>query len=260
MDIKDLNNSQMILLTLLVSFVTSIATGIVTVTLLDQAPAPISRTINRVVERTIEKVVPSESGNTKVDTVIIKEEDLVVEAFNRGTKALVRIYAGDKPEEIDDTKFIGIGTTISEDGKVIVNSDLVSKEGSFVAKTDTGNYKIVFTSTKDALTLMKLDLPKDESGIQKKVSYVNYSDTTKLKVGQTVLAITNDPESVAPGIVTGTVSGNENTSSTVTISSVLSNKYMGSPILNTDAEIVGFVGTNGDSYNVIPTETIGSLQ
>lgn len=259
MDIKDLNNSQMILLTLLVSFVTSIATGIVTVTLLDEAPAPISRTINRVVERTIEKVVPSESVNTKVDTIIIKEEDLVVEAFNRGAKALVRIYDGDKPDEIDDNKFIGIGTTISEDGKVIVNSDFVSKEGSFVAKTDTGNYKIAFTSTQNALTLMRLDLPVNESGSQDKASYVNYSDTTELKVGQTVLAITNDPESVAPGIVTGIVSGNENTSATITISSVISNKYMGSPILNTDAEIVGFVGMNGDSYNVISTETIGSL-
>ncbi len=259
MDIKDLTNSQMILLTLLVSFVTSIATGIVTVTLLDQAPAPISRTINRVVERTIEKVVPSESGNTKVDTVIIKEEDLVVEAFNRGSKALVRIYAGDSTDKIDETAFVGIGTTISEDGKVIVNSDLISKTGSFVAKADTGNYKIIFTSTKGSLTLMKLDLPVDSSGSVMKASFVTYSDTAKLKVGQTVLAITNDPESVAPGIVTGIVPSNDIASSTVTISSALSNKYLGSPILNTDAEIVGFVDATGGSYVIIPTETIGSL-
>lgn len=259
MDIKDLNNSQMVLLTLLVSFITSIATGIVTVTLLAQAPAPISRTINRVVERTIEKVVPSDSGNTKVDTIVIKEEDLVVEAFNRGAKALVRIYNGGSIDNIDETEFVGIGTAISEDGKVIVSSDLVSKEGNFIAETDTGNYKITFTSTKDGLTLMNLILPVDSSGAKQKVSHVTYSDTEKLKVGQTVLAITNNPESVAPGIVTGIISGNETTSTTVTISSALSKKYVGSPILNTDAEIVGFVAQLGDQYSVIPTKSISSL-
>ena len=56
--IEGLNNTQIILLVLLVSFVTSIATGIVTVTLMDQAPPEITRTINRVVEHTVEKVVP----------------------------------------------------------------------------------------------------------------------------------------------------------------------------------------------------------
>jgi len=39
MDIKDLNKSQLILLAVLLSFVTSIATGITTVTLMQQAPA-----------------------------------------------------------------------------------------------------------------------------------------------------------------------------------------------------------------------------
>ena len=38
MDLEHLNKTQIILLTLLVSFVTSIATGIVTVSLLAQAP------------------------------------------------------------------------------------------------------------------------------------------------------------------------------------------------------------------------------
>ena len=47
MDIKDLNKSQLILLAILLSFITSIATGIVTVTLMQQAPSSVTVPINR---------------------------------------------------------------------------------------------------------------------------------------------------------------------------------------------------------------------
>ena len=61
MDIQDLNKSQLILLAILISFVTSIATGISTVTLMQQAPSSVTVPINRIVKQTIEKVVPVES-------------------------------------------------------------------------------------------------------------------------------------------------------------------------------------------------------
>src|SRR3990167_7621358 len=87
MDIKDLNKVQLILLALLLSFVTSIATGITTVTLMQQAPASVTVPINRIVRQTVEKIVPIE-GNTKVQTVVIKEEDLVVDAISKNQSAV----------------------------------------------------------------------------------------------------------------------------------------------------------------------------
>ena len=47
---ESLTKTQIVLLVLLVSFVTSLATGIVTVTLVNQAPQPVTHTINKVVE------------------------------------------------------------------------------------------------------------------------------------------------------------------------------------------------------------------
>jgi hypothetical protein len=44
MDIEELSKSQLIMLALLLSFVTSMATGIVTFSLMDQAPPAIAQT------------------------------------------------------------------------------------------------------------------------------------------------------------------------------------------------------------------------
>ena len=94
MELEELNKTQIVLLTLLVSFVTSIATGIVTVTLLDQAPPAVTQTINRIVERTVERVVPaSPSGpsvitTVKETTIVVKEEDLITESIDRNKRKM----------------------------------------------------------------------------------------------------------------------------------------------------------------------------
>ncbi len=98
MDIETLTKSQIVLLTLLVSFVTSIATGIVTVSLMDQAPPVIPQTINRVVERTVERVVPQEAQMattviTQEKTVTVKETDLIAQAVSRVRASAVRLHA-----------------------------------------------------------------------------------------------------------------------------------------------------------------------
>lgn len=127
MEIEELTKSQIILLVLLVSFVTSIATGIVTVSLLAQTPPAITQTINRVVERTVETVVPSESQSasvvTKETTVVVKEDDLIAESIGTGFEKLVRIYEG----TATSTPIIALGA-VTGTGTVVTDNSRVGDE------------------------------------------------------------------------------------------------------------------------------------
>ena len=89
-NMENLTKHQLILVALLISFVTSIATGIVTVSLMDQAPKGVTQTINRVVERTVERVVtepPKKGGAVVKETIVVKEEDKIIEAIEKNAKA-----------------------------------------------------------------------------------------------------------------------------------------------------------------------------
>lgn len=95
MDLKDLNNYQLVLLTLLVSFVTSIATGIITVYLLQSSPT-VSSVINQVIQKTVETVVPEGQNQvqkiiTNNQVVFVKESDLVPVVVDTIKKSLITI-------------------------------------------------------------------------------------------------------------------------------------------------------------------------
>jgi S1-C subfamily serine protease len=96
MNLEELTKHQIILLTLLVSFVTSLATGIVTVSLMQQAPPSVTRTINQIVEHTVQTVVPATQGApavTTTKTVVVKDEDLVAQSISNIQKSIIRITA-----------------------------------------------------------------------------------------------------------------------------------------------------------------------
>lgn len=127
MEMEELTKSQIILLVLLVSFVTSIATGIVTVSLLAQTPPAITQTINRVVERTVETVVPGESQSasvvTKETTVVVKEDDLIAESISNGFGKVIRIHEG----TASTTPIIALGA-VTGPGTIVTDSSRVGDE------------------------------------------------------------------------------------------------------------------------------------
>lgn len=135
MDIKELDKKQLILLVLLITFVVSIATGIITVSLMKQMPASVPQTINNVIQRTIEKVttveVPASDSETKIDNNSNQNSIATL----GDSDALVSIYLNNKNESTsnaDQTSIaviepIGQGIIISEVGLILVDSSLVNE-------------------------------------------------------------------------------------------------------------------------------------
>jgi len=123
--IEDLNKTQLILLTLLIAFVTSIATGIITTTLLAEAPVSVTQTINRVVERTIETVVP----NATAKYVLSADDKKLLEAVNRAISVSVEIR--EKGAATSTPSILGI--IVSEDGLIVASTKGIITSSSYVA-------------------------------------------------------------------------------------------------------------------------------
>src|ERR1035441_637892 len=129
MDIKELNKSQLILLAVLLSFITSIATGITTVTLMQQAPKSITVPVNRVIEQTVEKIQQVE-GKTITQTVVIKEEDLVVDAIAKNESALFTISKETQDADLKTIEVgVGRGFAVSTSGTIVADANLVPDKG-----------------------------------------------------------------------------------------------------------------------------------
>src|SRR3990167_5263939 len=94
MDFEGLSKSQLVLLTILVNFITSVATGILTVSLLDNAPPVVTQTVNRVVERTIETVAQAAPAAV-VQAPAPSNQDLVTAAIGADASRAVALYSAD---------------------------------------------------------------------------------------------------------------------------------------------------------------------
>lgn len=237
---EDLNKHQLILLTLLVSFVTSIATGIITFTLLQQAPVEITQTINRVVERTIEKVTPEEGkpGQVKeIVTTVVSEEDRVLEAIEKNTRSIVRIRGiGLDGGEV----FLGLGLVVSDSGVVIFDKSIYSGgTGYTVLFSDSKSYSIAkfFPDPNSNLVFAKIGKPSSE-----KYSFypVKFANVSNLKLGQTVIAVSGrDSNTVAIGRISELQKNLEGGVVKIVSDILPLRNNAGSPLLNLSGEVVG---------------------
>ncbi|MCK9212605.1 MAG: hypothetical protein M0P61_17375 [Ignavibacteriaceae bacterium] len=159
MDIKDLNKSQLILLAILLSFVTSIATGITTVTLMQQAPASFTVPVTRIVRETVEKIVPTESG-PKAQTLSAEEKKLLadlkaikpltVTLFLKGTPATESV-------EATEDKVLGTGLFLGDNKVVIASTIPEQKEGEvYVVKSVLGEQKVSKITIEKDFTIVEL--------------------------------------------------------------------------------------------------------
>ena len=152
MDIKDLNKPQLIMLALLLSFVTSIATGITTVTLMQQAPASVTVPINRIVKETVEKIVPGSTAGSSFQGLSDDQKKLLEEL--KAIKPLtVSLFL--KGETADKDTLLGTGLFLGNN-KVVIASliNLPKEDENYVVKSILGEQKVSkVTQDKDFTTI-----------------------------------------------------------------------------------------------------------
>ncbi len=242
MDIKDLNKPQLILLAVLLSFVTSIATGITTVTLMQQAPASFTAPVNRIIQQTVEKIQQVE-GKTTVQTVVVKEEDLVVDAI---AKNRLSVFSISKEVMDEEGKTIEVGAgrgfAVSEGGILAVDDALVFDKGTYYVRNDSGKFKGDFVSAeKEGFAFLKIG---DAVDGKSKIAFAvpSFGDLDKMKIGQKILVFGNNISSFI-------FEGNKD------IKMVVTKSNGGAAVLDLDGNIIG-IALSGESA---PFASINSI-
>lgn len=223
---EDLTKQQLVLLALLVSFVTSIATGIATVSLMDQAPPEVTQTIHKVVEKTVERVVPSQEAATVVtteQTVVVKTEDAMAEAVSSASRSVVRI--SDRATEKDGGKIVALGFIMTPEGVIVTDSKAVSDGAIYTATLQSGATTTVMTAQQNETLGIALLVPVVvlEDGKtewirnDKRLTPATLGSALELKLGETVVALGGlSKATIRTGVVTSLDIGNTDTQSTTT--------------------------------------------
>lgn len=241
MNIEELSKSQLILLTILVNFVTSVATGILTVSLLDHAPPFVTQTVNRVVEHTIETVAAAAPAAI-IQAPAPSNQDLVTAAIGADATRTVVIYSA---KTGTSTPAIAIGTYLPKSRAIATAAqDALPKEAligfpgdAYIAASlaHEGNGITIYGFADDAA------LPKVNSPI-----LIASGD---LKLGQTVLALMADG-SATTGIISRV--------GTKGIYTTLPDIGAGSAAVDLSGNLIG-VGAGGTAGLLISADKITAL-
>ncbi len=249
---EDLNNSQIVLLAILVSFITSITTGVLTVSLVNNdEPQTVTQTINRVVERTIEKVVPGETKTVvKEVPVVVTEEELIVKVVNNASPNV-----GTLTYEADNSgKVLGLGWILDGANYVVTSGDLLpggdDKNSGPYDLTLEDSTKVVTQlaglSADKKIAILKVTRVDAPTGAKNVITNLLNGglkgvklSTADLSVGQTVIGLgtaATDGSPVAVGIVSS-LTREDNSTSTLMIKTNASNKdNLGGPLFLVQGE------------------------
>ena len=248
---ESLTKTQIVLLVLLVSFVTSLATGIVTVTLVNQAPQPVTHTINKVVE----KLVPREF-TVREKTVVFSNEENLVKIIKGASLAVVSITA---TTTATTTNAIGSGFFISKDGIILTNKHIVGDEAlEYVVMTSDGSIypaTVISRSLSQDISVLKVE--------GNNFNFILLGDSKNINVGQTAVAIGSDSgefqNTVSVGVVSGlnkmaaainAISKLEDSVALIQIDAAINPGNSGGPLVDLNGKAIGINTVGAPRENV----------
>lgn len=269
---EHLTRSQIVLLTLFVSFVSSMATGVVVVTLMQQAPEPVRQIITNVVEKTIEKAVPTVVEKPG-KTIVVKDEDLIIAAIERNTKSVVAFSAPGADGEVFSA---GVGVIVSTDGLVV--TDKANFNNGLLTTVVNGTkytLEVVQGGNEGLLVLGKLipQTPLATSTPSVVFTPATFGNPGALKVGQTSIVIGGrDGKTVTTGLInrfdTHTTTNKDTKEETTILDNIgLSTRFAatsnGAPIITLSGEVVGIISIDesaGIQLGVLITDAIALIE
>lgn len=240
MNIEELSKSQLILLTILVNFVTSVATGILTVSLLDHAPAFVTQTVDRVVERTIETVAAAPAAIIQAPAP--SNQDLVTAALGIDAARAVVIYAA---ETGTSTPPITVGTFLPK-SRAIATAALDALPKEILVEFQNGSYNAASLAHEGSGIAI---YGFSDDAVLPKVSSPLLIAASDLKLGETALALSADG-TAATGIVARVSSKG--------IHTTLPDIGAGSAVVNLSGNLIG-IGAGATPGFLISAEKITAL-
>ena len=241
MDIEELSKSQIVLLVLLVSFVTSMATGIVTVSLMDQAPTSVAQTVNRVIQQTIKEVAatPDQTAAVAVaaptKTVVVKESDEIAGAVQKSEPSVVRLYS------LDGSTFLGMGVVLDSAGTIVTDTSAMGDAGGasvLLAHGESVQADVVTRDSANGLVLLSVATSSESTSTPAWVPVGAPSGAPTL--GETVVLLSGETTPwVGSGLISTIVPGSATSPPLVKTDISGDNVLYGSPLIDTDGNLVG---------------------
>lgn len=248
MNIEELSKAQLLLLTVMVNFIVSIATGILTVSLLDQAPIQVSQGVDRVVERTIQAVAAPTNpiaNPIKTLTSVVSpqssptQEDLMTTAVTAAAARTVLIY-----KDSTTTPAIAYGTYLPTQKSVATAMVEGLPKQAIIVFNDGSSLN---ASLSKATTTVAVYGFADAAKLPKAPD-ASLTASSKLKQGQTVIALTKDSAAITGIISKVSASG---------IESNLAGVPPGADVVGIDGSVLGIGGLTPGV--LIPADSITAL-
>lgn len=237
---EDITKKQLFLLLLLVSIVTGVSTAIIVYTLVEQAPPPITHTIQRIIERAVEKDGAAATLPPEVvfdlEKAALARDTLIEDIAKRLSPAVVSVIAT-KDISVVEQYFVdpfggddlfrqffpefqipqlrqkgtekkqvsaGTGFFVSADGFVITNKHVVEDtEAEYSVIMNNGKKLPAKILARDVLQDIAV-LKVEGDG---KFAFVPLGDSETVNIGQTAIAIGNALGEFQNTLSVGTISG-----------------------------------------------------